>query len=278
MEDFDQFWPAFSTAFSEEGFSQLKAVLLGILPITLFYFLYDLIVLKHTTKQRLSIAIGLLYSCAGLWLFLTFANIGFLPVAQKVGFGLGAKSALFPIAVLLGGLFGVFGVLAEPAVAVLVKQIEQVSEGTIKAKSILWVMALSVGGGMALQIVRAYLGFSLLYYFIPIYALAIGLSFFAPTIYANIAFDSGSIASEPMAASFVLPFVIGFTVSSQGESAVFISAFGTIAMISAMPLVVIQLLGVYAETKRRIERKRVQKAFVEENDCQVIHFDGSLTS
>jgi len=50
-----------------------------------------------------------------------------------------------------------------------------------------------------------------------------------------------------------------------------VNAFGTIGMVSAMPLVVIQLLGAYAEIKREVVYKRLRKAFVEDNDCQVIH-------
>jgi hypothetical protein len=269
-------WSEFSTTFTnallQELWGQGKGILLAILPIAVFFFLYDILFLKLHVKERLKIAVSLLYSLLGLWIFLVAVNVGFLPCAQKIGYGLGEKSALFPYAILLGGLFGLFGVYAEPAVHVLVAQIEKVSEGTIKAKTILLVMALSVGVGIALQIVRAIYGFNLLYFFLPLYALALALSFVVPKIYANIAFDSGSIASGPMAASFVMPFVVGFTAASAGSEAVYTSAFGTIAMVSAMPLVVIQLLGLYAEIKRKLIYRKIRQQFLEPDDCQVIHF------
>ena len=246
------FWPTFFQSIGANLLSQGKGILLAIFPIALFFFLYDLLFLKQNAKARIKIAIGLLYSVFGLWFFLSAVSTGFLPVAQKLGYGLGQNSSLFPWAVALGGLFGLFGVYAEPAVHVLVKQIEAVSEGTIKANKILFVMAISVGAGMAMQVLRAHYGFNLLYYFIPLYATALALSFVVPKIYANIAFDSGSIASGPMAASFVMPFVVGFTLADRGADAIYESAFGTIAMVSAMPLVVIQLLGLYAEIKRAI--------------------------
>jgi hypothetical protein len=267
-----EFQSAFTSALSQELIGQGKGILLAILPIVVFFFLYDILFLKLHAKERLKIVVSLFYSLVGLWVFLVAVNVGFLPTAQKIGYGLGEKSSLFPYAILLGGLFGLFGVYAEPAVHVLVQQIEKVSEGAIKAKTILLVMALSVGVGMALQIVRAIYGFSLLYYFLPLYFLALALSFVVPKIYANIAFDSGSIASGPMAASFVMPFVVGFTCSSSGSDMVYTSAFGTIAMVSAMPLVVIQLLGLYAEIKRKIIFKRIRQQFLEPDDCQVIHF------
>jgi hypothetical protein len=275
ISDWASFWPSFFTTLGNEALSQSKGVLLAILPIAVFFLIYDLLFLKQNAKQRLKITVGLLYSALGLAVFLAFVNTGFLPIAQSLGYGLGKNNALFPYAVILGGLFGLFGVYAEPAVHVLVKQIENVSEGAIKAKEVLFIMALSVGFGMAMQVIRSHYGFSLLYYFIPLYALALALSFIVPKIYANIAFDSGSIASGPMAASFVMPFVVGFTSADRGDSAVYESAFGTIAMVSAMPLVVIQLLGLYAQIKRNIRFKRVRKQFLEADDCQVIHFSKS---
>jgi len=267
-----EFWPTFRESIGTNLVSQGKGILLAISPIAIFFFLYDLLFLKQKAKQRVKILIGLLYSVLGLWFFLSAVSTGFLPVAQKLGYGLGSKSLLFPWAVLLGGLFGLFGVYAEPAVHVLGKQIEAVSEGAIKSKQILFIMAVSVGAGMAMHMVRAHFHFSILYYFVPLYALALALSFVVPKIYANIAFDSGSIASGPMAASFVMPFVVGYTLADSGADYIYEYAFGTIAMVSAMPLVVIQLLGLYAEIKRSILLQRVQKQFKEADDCQVIHF------
>lgn len=267
------FWSSYATNLWGLVLSEAKDLALAILPLAAFFFIFDLIFIRQNGKNRMQISIGFFYSFVGLWIFLIAVNLGFLPLAQNVGIALGSDASFYPLAILLGGLFGLFGVYAEPAVHVLVKQIQDVSEGAIKSKRMLFVMALSVGGGMALQIVRAHFGFSILYYFIPLYALALALSFFVPKIYANIAFDSGSIASGPMAASFVMPFVVGFTYSSAGQDSVFTNAFGTIAMVSAMPLVVIQLMGLYAEVKTKITYRRIQQAFIEPDDCQVIHFN-----
>lgn len=271
-----QDWSSFKDVLFQSASSylllELKDLALAISPIALFFLLYNFLFLHLRAKEILKIFIGLFYSYLGMVLFLSAVMVGFLPMAQNIGYQLGLNPSQYPLSLVLGALFGLFGVLAEPAVHVLVKQIEEVSEGTIKAKTVLTVMALSIGGGIALAVVRAHYGFSLLYYFIPIYGLALALSFFVPKIYANIAFDSGSIASGPMAASFVMPFLTGYTYASHGEEAVYSSAFGTIAMVSAMPLVVIQLLGLYVSLKNAIIHRKIRAKFVEQDDCQVIHF------
>lgn len=275
ITDWPTFWQAY---FPEAGallVDEFRSVALAIGPIFIFFLIYNFIFVHLSWKQIAKIIIGLLYAYLGLVIFLSAVELGFRPVAQEIGKALGDpnKPDLFPIAIVIGGLFGLFGVLAEPAVHVLVKQIEVISEGTIKSKQVLLVMALSIGGGVALAVVRAKYGFSILYYMVPGYFIALALTFMVPKIYASIAFDSGGVASGPMASTFVMPFAVGFAAAQHGAQYVFEDAFGCVAMIALMPLIVIQLMGLYAQIKRSIINHRVREQFVAPDDCQVIHFE-----
>lgn len=277
-----EFWPAFgvdlqhillyeNTAHGLE-LGQLANVSIAIVPLALFFIVYDLLFVRLSFKQVLRIFIGLFWSYLGLVIFLSAVELGFMPVAQIVGHSLGTGNDYYGIAVLIGGLFGLFAVLAEPAVHVLVKQIETISDGTIKSSTVLISMALGVAIGVALAIVRAHYQWPILYLMIPGYMIAIGLTFLVPKIYTAIAFDSGGVASGPMASTFVMPFAIGYVVAQHGEEAVFADAFGCVAMIALMPLIVIQLMGLIAETKRKIIYARARKEFSEPGDEQIIHF------
>jgi len=289
-----QGWPSFGGQFgfllSSSLLMELRDVAIAIAPLAVFFIVYNLIFVHLPFKQVLKIMIGLIYAYLGLVIFLAAVSVGFLPVAQEVGYQLGVNS-LSGLAVLIGGFFALFGVLAEPAVHVLVQQIETVSEGTIKSKSVLTVMALSIGAGVMLAVLRAEFNFSILYYMIPGYFIALGLTFLVPKIYTSIAFDSGGVASGPMASTFVMPFCTGYAYavaekktevlglsgsvrSTYISNYVFENAFGSVAMISLMPLIVIQLMGLYAEIKRDIVNKRIRRKFVEADDLQVIHFGG----
>ena len=75
-----------------------------------------------------------------------------------------------------------------------------------------------------------------------------------------------------MASTFVMPFCIGFAYANHGADSVYEDAFGCVAMIALMPLIVIQFLGVYAELKRQLVYQRARKRFIEPNDNQIIHF------
>ena len=272
-ETFEGFWPAFFSSAGEHFLGELGMVGIAIAPTTLFYLIYDLIFIKSRRVRIVRILINMLYAYFGLVIFLAAVNLGFLPVAQEVGKGLGTSEGTLGIAILIGAAFGLFGVIAEPAVHVLIRQIETVSEGTVKSLTVGFVMALSVGGGVALAIIRAYYGFSILYYMIPGYIIALGLSFLVPKIYTAMAFDSGGVASGPMASTFVVPFVIGFTYSAHGAESVFENAFGAVAMIALMPLIVVQGMGLYANIKRSINNYMVRKRFHEDDDLVIISFE-----
>jgi hypothetical protein len=304
VTDWGVFWNVIVQSGSQIILNELLNVMIAILPLAVFFLIYNWLFVRMSWKQVVGIFVGLIYAYLGLVVFLSAVNLGFLPVAQELGFSLGAAGhpEFFPVAVLIGGLFGLFGVLAEPAVHVLVQQIETLSEGTIKSRQVLLVMALSIGGGVALAIVRAHFGFSILWYMVPGYVIALALTFVVPKIYTSIAFDSGGVASGPMASTFVMPFAIGFTYAAGYANAkaagmdmtygsgaasdvfassatqsymsnyVFQNAFGCVSMIAMMPLIVIQLMGLYAEIKRAIILKKVQEKFIEPDDLQVIHF------
>ncbi len=271
------FWPVYGEIASGVILSELTNVAIAIAPLAGFFLIYNWIFVRMSWKQVLRIIVGLIYAYVGLVVFLSAVQIGFLPIAQELGSALGGTTGhpeFFPIAIVVGGLFALFGVLAEPAVHVLVQQIETLSEGTIKSKQVLFIMAISIGAGVALAIVRAYYGFSILWYMVPGYTIALALTFLVPKIYTSIAFDSGGVASGPMASTFVMPFAIGFAYASHpgNDTAVYSDAFGCVSMIAMMPLIVIQLMGLYAQVKRSLILRRVQKQFIEPDDLQVIHF------
>ena len=132
-------------------------------------------------------------------LFLTGVNVGFSSLGTVLGAELTSGWTdywLIPLAMLLGW----FIISAEPAVYVLEKQIEEVSEGMIPGKAIKLSLSIAIAIAMGLSLLRVLTGISILWFLVPGYALALGMTFFVPDIYTAIAFDSGGVASGPMPA------------------------------------------------------------------------------
>jgi len=146
-------------------------------------------------------------------------------------------------------------VLAEPAIHVLNEQVEEVTGGLVSRKSMMIGLCVGVGASIALSMIRIVFDFSLVYYVIPGYFIALALSLFVPPVYTAIAFDSGGVASGPMTSTFMLPFAMGACEALGGN--VMTDAFGIVAMIAMAPLITIQILGLAERRAHAIKVKRL---------------------
>ena len=249
----------------------MGSVALSVGPILLFFIVYELIFSRISVRELFSIVIGMIITYVGLVLFLAAVEWGFLPVASSVGTMLGISDSFHYVAIGIGALFGVFGVLAEPAVHVLVEQMETVSDGTIKKWQVLAMLAVGNGVAVSLAVLRAHFQFGLEYYIIPGYIIAFALSFLVPKVYTAMAFDSGGVASGPMTSTFVLPFCIGFALSCNIDA--YMYGFGLVAVVAMMPIIIVQMLGLQSRILSAVALHKARKRIVEENDNQVIHID-----
>ncbi|MDE6960338.1 MAG: DUF1538 domain-containing protein, partial [Lachnospiraceae bacterium] len=175
----------------------LKEVAAALLPIGGMLFLFQLFTGRFRSRKLLKITGGLIYTYAGLVLFLTGVNVGFLPVGQFLGAVIGGRENNY-LLIPIGMLMGYFIVAAEPAVHVLTRQVEEVSNGSISAGSMKAGLSVGVAVSVGISILRILTGIPILYFLVPGYLLSLLLTFFVPKIYTGIAFDSGGVASGPM--------------------------------------------------------------------------------
>ena len=249
-----------------------KEVAIALAPIVMFFFLFNTFYIKMPKKPLISISVGLIFTYVGLVLFLTGVNVGFMPVGNYIGNLIGSKSfnwILLPIAMLIG----YFIVKAEPAVHVLNKQVEDLTAGSIPARAMELSLSIGVATSLGLAMIRVLTGISVMYFLVPGYVLALGLSFFTPKIFTSIAFDSGGVASGPMTATFLLPFAMGACEAIGGPERIVSDAFGVVAMVAMTPLITIQLLGVEYKFRTRKEseaRERVQAKIEAYTDDDII--------
>lgn len=241
-------------------------------PIIVFFFIYNAAFVSLPKKQILKIIVGLVYTYVGLVIFLTGVEGAFTPIADFVGNRL-ANEKLWML-LLIAAVIGIVVVLCEPAIQVLVKQVEQVSDGAIKKSTMLIALSAGIGLAVLLAVVRIVYNFSIFYYIVPGYILALALTFAVPDIYVGIAFDSGGVASGPMTSAFILPFTLGIAKTLHPEDGHFLltRAFGTVALVAMMPLIVIQILGLNATLEKQYNLRLARKLVAEKDDNQIIHF------
>ena len=231
----------------------LKEVTLALLPIVVFFLIFQIVSLRLRKLPFLRVMMGILYTYAGLVLFLTGVNVGFSPVGYALGAALteGWKLwLLIPLAMLMGW----FIINAEPAVHILNRQVEDLSAGAISARAMGMSLSIAVSAAGGLAMLRVITGVSIMYFLVPGYFIALALSFFVPRTFTAIAFDSGGVASGPLTATFMLPFAMGACEAMGGN--VMTDAFGLVALVAMMPLITVQVMGaIYVIKSRRAEKE-----------------------
>ena len=252
---------------------KILEVIKALMLVVAFFMILEITVLKLPTRGLIKIVVGIGYTFVGLVVFLTSVSVGFMPIGYKLGCELGQSGR--NTVVIFGFIIGMVVVLAEPAVHVLNKQVEEITGGTVTKRSMLIALSLGVGISIGLSMLRIVYDFSLLYYLIPGYLLSLALSLFVPGMYTAIAFDSGGVASGPLTSSFILPFAIGCCMTLQGESEILSLAFGIVAMVAMTPLITIQALGFKAVASKVVREKIVMKRILDSDDEQIIYFDVS---
>ena len=239
----------------------IEEILIALLPIIIFFAIFQILFLKMSKRSLVKIAISLVYTFIGLVIFLVGVNYGFMNTGRYIGETIASTSKSW-LLIPLGMIMGLLTILAEPAVYVLNKQVEEISSGLISKKTLTLTLSIGVSIAVGLAMLRIVCDINIMYILIPGYLLALLMTFVAPKMFVAIAFDSGGVASGPMAATFILPFAIG-ACSTIGNS-VILDAFGLVSFIALTPLVSIQILGLIynykvnkqlaKDTKREVER------------------------
>ena len=221
-------------------------VALALAPILVFFLLFQIVSLKLRKLPFARIMLGLVFTFAGLVLFLTGVNVGFSSLGTILGSNLAngwTRFLLIPFAAVIGW----FVVTAEPAVHVLTSQVEEISAGAVSKAAMRIALSIAIAAAMALSMVRVQTGISILWFIVPGYIISLALTFFVPPMFTAIAFDSGGVTSGPMTATFMLPFAMGACQASGGN--ILTDAFGLVALVAMMPLITIQIMGVVYRLK-----------------------------
>ena len=238
-----------ATQFAQGFPIYIKEVSIALIPIAVFFILFQLKFRSFRKRQLIKIGVGIIYTFIGLVLFLTGVNVGFMPAGQFLGSKIASSSYKW-LLIPLGMVIGYYIVAAEPAVHVLNKQVEEISDGAIPSQVMQRSLSIGVAVSVAIAMIRVLTGISIYWFLIPGYAIALILALIVPKIFTGIAFDSGGVASGPMTATFLLPFVVGACESVGGN--ILNDAFGVVAMVAMTPLITIQLLGLIYKHKMSV--------------------------
>ncbi len=246
-----------------------KEVAYALIPIILMFVLFQFITRRFHMHNVLRMCVGFIYTYFGLVLFLTGANVGFMPAGRLIG-SLIAEGKFRTLMIPIGMLMGYFVVSAEPAVHSLKRQVSEITNGAISQKAVARALSIGVSVSVGIAMLRVLTGIPIMPFLILGYAVSLLISFYVPAIYTGIAFDSGGVASGPMTSTFMLPFAMGACEAIGGN--VMTDAFGIVALIAMTPLITIQILGLYERKRRARMLKQLHFEISMIND-DIVFFD-----
>lgn len=246
-----------------------KEIALAFVPIVGLFVIYQLITKRYHLHNIIKMTLGFVYTYIGLVLFLTGANVGFMPAGRLIGAEI-ASGSLKYLLIPIGMLMGYFVVTAEPAVHSLKRQVNEITNGAISQKSVALALSIGVAVSVGIAMLRVLTGIPLMPFLIFGYTASLVISYFVPTIYTGIAFDSGGVASGPMTSTFMLPFAMGACETIGGN--VMTDAFGIVALIAMAPLITIQVLGLYERRKHASKVKKFHSEISMVKD-DIVFFD-----
>lgn len=265
-----------ANAYMPETTETLRSILLGnlwdvafaILPIVLVFLVFQFILIKLPAKELLRILMGTIPVYLGLLIFLSGIDYGFAYAAKYIGeiFFEPSRPGWYKwLLLVVGFILGVAITLSEPAVTVLGDQVDEITKGHIKKSTIRTTLAIGIGFASLLSMLKILTQINILYFLIPLYAVAIILMKFAPKLFVGLAFDSGGVTGGALTSAFLTPLTLGVaqavaaTAGSRAQS-VLTNGFGIIAFISVTPLIAVQILGIIYEVRlKKIRRETVEE-------------------
>lgn len=231
--------------------SVLKQTTLAIIPLTLIFFVYDILLIKLPIGKKLSLLFGLMVTFVGLYMFLFSIDFGITNMGTAIGEFIETLST--PLVIVFCVIIGFVITFTEPSVVVLARQVQGATKGNISSAIVLISIAISMALAILVAVLKIVYQINFFYIVLVGYLIAIALMFFVPSLFTGLAFDSGGVASGPMTSAFLLPIMIQFA-SSKANA---LSGFGIIGIVSVSPIIVLQLLGfVY---KMGLNKKEIQE-------------------
>ena len=243
--------------------SPFNEILLGvraIAPLVLFLMFVLFIVLREGLANKLFTAYGLVLSIVGMCVFnigLTYglgaigAQTGAVLPAAFMEIGLSEISPIYSavlgltLVILFAWFMGFGATLAEPALNALGLTVQNLTNGAFRKSMLMYSVAFGVACGIALGIAKILFEIDLAMLLIPLYLVALVLTFFSTEEFVNVAWDSAGVTTGPVTVPLVLAMGLGL-----GNAVSAVEGFGILSMASIGPIIAVLSMGLFIRIRQ----------------------------
>ena len=238
--------------------SPLNEIVLGvraIAPLVLFLMFVLFVVLREGLQNKLFTAYGLVLSVIGMCVFNIGLTYGLGAIGAQTGAVLPAafmeinQSEISPIysavlgltlVILFAWFMGFGATLAEPALNALGLTVQTLTNGAFRKSMLMYSVAIGVACGIALGIAKILFEIDLAKLLIPLYLIALVLTFFSTEEFVNVAWDSAGVTTGPVTVPLVLAMGLGL-----GNAVSAVEGFGILSMASIGPIIAVLSMGLF---------------------------------
>ena len=217
---------------------KIKESLSSVLPITVIVLLLSITLAPLEVGTLTLFLTGAVLLIVGIGLFQLGAEMAMTPLGQGVGSKLSKGKRIFPI-ILICFVIGAIITIAEPDLQVLANQV-----ASIPNQVLIWTAAIGVGVFLAVAVLRIRFHISLRRLLAVCYILLFVLSFFSPSSFTSVAFDSGGVTTGPMTVPFIMALGVGLSAARSDPDGTE-DSFGLVALCSIGPILMVLLLGIF---------------------------------
>jgi hypothetical protein len=237
-----------STMLNEIGHTA-RSVALAVLPLAGLFMTFQILFLKLPKKEVWRILTGTTVASVGLFLFLLGVSIGFLPFGRALGEAVGSlpqKWLLLPFGIAIGFVT----TWGEPAVRILVDQVEEASAGSVRRPLVLNAICIGVAVAVGIGMLRIGYAIPLLWLLVPGYGIVLASIWFSDKEFVSIGLDAGGVATGPLANTFLLALAFGTSSAVGGENPL-VHSLGLVSLIALSPIISVMAVGFLIRWKER---------------------------
>ncbi len=143
-------------------------------------------------------------------------------------------------------IMGYGATLAEPALNALGNTVETLTVGSFKKSLLMQTVAVGVGIGIAVGVMKIIWDLPLVWLLAPPYLLLLGLTFISTEEFVNIGWDSAGVTTGPITVPLVLAMGLGI-----GTQIGAVEGFGILATASVYPILTVLSMGLFVAHKKK---------------------------
>lgn len=243
---------------------------IDVLPIGLFLFAFQRIVIGQPLAHAKQIAVGFVFVIVGLGFFLLGLEKTLFPLGKLMAQQLTDPAFLYATVgkaaadlawhdyywvYLFACAIGFSTTLAEPALIAVSMKANEVSGGAIHVWGLRMAVAIGVGVGVCLGCYRIIVGLPLHYFIAAGYLVVIVQTLLAPKLIVALAYDSGGVTTSTVTVPLITALGLGLSEAVPGRSAL-LDGFGLVAFAAMFAIISVLAYGQLAVLRARMSGRK----------------------